>query len=195
MSRKLVALDRIATLLLAVLLLGGGLAALDWRYGWVLSYPDRTRTSAALELTTAGWWPWAAGAVGVVLILLGLWWLLAHLRRGIEPTLRLPATDPSGKVTADLASLADAAADDFQSRAPVDHVRGTARRIGSDHVIEIRAHVDPRADGDSITQAARSATGDVARAFPDGSVTCRIILDSPRTHRGLRRAPATARVH
>jgi hypothetical protein len=195
MSRKLVTLDRIATLLLAALLIGGGLAALDWRYRWVLSYPDRTSTRAPLQLTTAGWWPWAAGAVGVVLILLGLWWLLAHLRRGIEPTLRLPATDPTGRITADLASLADAAADDFQSRAPVDHVRGTARRIGSDHVIEIRAHVDPRADGDSITRAARSVTGDVERAFPNGSVSCRILLDSPRAHRGLRRAPATARVH
>jgi hypothetical protein len=195
MSRKLVALDRIATLLSAVLLIGGGLAALDWRYGWVLSYPDRTSTSAAQELTTAVWGPWAAGAVGAVLILLGLWWLLAHLRRGIEPTLRLPTGDSTGKITADLASVADAAADDFQSQAPVNHVRGTARRIGSDHVIEIRAHVDPRADGDSITRAARSATSDVERAFPDGSVACRIILDSPRSHRGLRRAPATARVH
>lgn len=195
MSRKLVTLDRIATLLLAALLIGGGLAALDWRYRWVLSYPDETSTSVPQQLTTAGWWPWAAGAVGGVLILLGLWWLLAHLRRGIEPTLRLPASDPTGKITADLASLADAVADDFQSRAPVDHVRGTARRIGSDHVIEIRAHVDPRADGDSITRAARSVTGDVNRAFPNGSVSCRIILDSPRANRGLRRAPATARVH
>jgi hypothetical protein len=195
MSRKLVALDRIATLLLAVLLILLGLALLDWRYGLLLSYADRLTTDPARRQAATGWWPWAVGAVGLLLILAGLWWLLAHLRRGRQPTLRLPDSASTGRITVDLASVATAAAEDFQSRAPVDQARGTARTIGARQVIEIRAHVDPRADGDSITQAARRITSDVERAFPDGAVSCRILLGGPRTSRGFRRGSATARVH
>jgi len=81
MSRTLAALDRFLPFVLGAIAVIVGVGAIVWD----AELSDRlSGTVHAPWLTTASgqdWWPWAVGAAGVVLAVLGLWWLLAHLSR------------------------------------------------------------------------------------------------------------------
>lgn len=195
MTRRLTFLDRAATLLVGLGLVAGGLALLDWRYGWVGSWPEKIRTGRYADLESGSWWPWAFAAAGVLLGLVGLVWLLAHAPRRGEGAVRLSdASDQSGTVRVDLGSVAKAVAADFEARTAATDVRGTARRRGSAHVIELRGHLDPSSTGSSIDEAASRCARDIEAAFPDGSTACRVLLGRGRLRPRLTRA-STPRVH
>lgn len=195
MSRRLVALDRFACLVLALALVAAGLFGLDWAYRLVFDYPDAIDLEPALDLTTTPWWAWATGCAGAVLVALGLWWLLSHARRTTPSTLRLPDSDPTGALQVDLSSVADTLAKAFEAGTPVSDVQGSTRSIGPRHVIELTGHVDARAEGNSISEAAREIIDQLHEAFPPDGVHCRIILNKPRARGLVRPARSTARVH
>ena len=92
MTRLLVALDRIAGLVLALVLVAGGLLLLDWRLGLVLDLPIVAHISPVLDLVGRVWWPVVAAVIAVLLVLLALRWLVAHLPRVRTSDARLAAT-------------------------------------------------------------------------------------------------------
>lgn len=193
MTPRVIRFDRVVTLLAAMLVIAAGLLVVDWHYRWVLqAYPDQLTTDPAHEITTSGWFPWAFAAAGVLLGLLGLVWLLSHLGRRGPSTLRLHASDQTGRVQADLRSIANAAADRLETLAAVTGVTGTVITIRSRPVILLRGRIDPVAPTASITDAVETCTRDVAAAFPDESISCRVLLDPPR--RGKARGQSNVRV-
>lgn len=193
MTPRVIKIDRVATLLVAILLVALGLLMVDWHYRWVFdSYPAELSTGPAREVVTADWFLWALAAAGVVLGLLGLVWLLAHLRRRGPSTLRLRTSDETGRVQADLRSIADASGGRLQSIAALTGVTGTVVTIQSRPVILLRGRVDPVASTASITDAAETCTRDLSAAFPDQAITCRILVGSPR--RGKARQMSSVRV-
>ena len=195
MTRRLAAIDRIASTLVGLVLVAAGAALLDWRYRW-LGTRDETLSTARLDdVASSAWWPWVFAAVGILLGVLGLLWMLAHAPRRGERAVRLPgASDRTGSVRVDLHEVARAVAADFEARTNVTHVRGTARQQGRTHVIELRGQLDPHATGDSIESAAARCTHDVSEAFPDGTTVCRVLLGYDRRRIRPTRA-GTPRVH
>lgn len=194
MTPRLIRTDRALTLLVGVLLVALGLLIVDWHYRWVLgTYPNELSTGPAQEVVTAAWFPWALAAAGIVLGFLGLVWLLAHLRRRGPSTLRLQASDETGRVQADLRSIADAAADRLQSMAALTGVTGTVATIRSRPVILLRGRIDPVASAETITDAAEICARDVAAAFPGQAITCRILVDSPRRGKGRQQSQMRVR--
>ncbi|MEU6137516.1 alkaline shock response membrane anchor protein AmaP [Nocardioides sp. NPDC047086] len=194
MTPRMIRTDRALTLLVAILLVALGLLALDWHFRWVFgSYPSELSTQPAGEVVTASWFPWALAVAGIVLGFLGLVWLLAHLRRRGPSTLRLQASDETGRVQADLRSIADAAADRLQSMAALTGVTGTVATIRSRPVIMLRGRIDPVASVASLTEAAEICAQDVAAAFPDQSISCRILVDSPRRGKGRQQSQMRVR--
>lgn len=194
MTPRMIRIDRALTLLVAILLVALGLLMVDWHYRWVFdTYPTELSTGPVREVATAGWFPWALAAAGIVLGLLGLVWLLAHLRRRGPSMLRLRASDETGRVQADLRSIADAAADRLQSMAALTGVTGTVATIRSRPVILLRGRIDPVASADSVTDAAEICAQDVAAAFPDQAITCRILVDSPRRGKGRQQSQMRVR--
>lgn len=194
MTRGLLCIDRLVTLLVGLGLVVLGLVVIDWHYGEVLTYGDALDTTPVADLMDTTWWSWVFGAAGLVLGLLGLLWLLAHLRRHGPSTLRLRSSGPSGRVETDLRSVATASAERLGTLAPVTGVRGTTRVYGSHTVVELRGHVDTAADAASLTEAAEACAADIAVAFPDDEVTCRVVLDAPqRSRTGRRTRPPVAR--
>lgn len=195
MTRRLAALDRAITLVVGLALVAGGLALLDWRYGWVGTWGTAVNTSGFADTESTGWWPWAYAAAGIVVGLIGLVWLLAHAPRRGERAVRLSgASDHDGAVRVDLNTVANAVAADFEARTTVTGVKGTARRRGTTHVIELRGHLDRRATGADIESAAARCAQNVSEAFPDGNTVCRVLLGSNRRRTKLTRA-STPRVH
>jgi hypothetical protein len=183
------AIDRPAAAVFGLLLLAAGGVIADWRFDfagvWTRFDPD-----AADSAVDADWFPWTALAAAIVLAILALWWLLARLPRPAEGRVALAATG-SDRIDLDARSVAPRLRADLERNAPVDHV--TSRRLDrkGGQLIRLRAHVDPRADGESLIKAAGSLSETVATAFPDGEVTVRVIVDGPRRER----ARHTPRVH
>lgn len=184
MTRKLLGLDRVIVLVVGLVLVVLGLLAVDWQYQLVLtSYADSVQTGPAEDVVTTAWWPWVLATAGVLLGLLGLWWLLAHLRREASSTTRLAASDETGRLQVDVRSVATAAAAHLGTIAPVVDPRGTVRSYGATTVVELRGHVDPAADVQALTDAVATTAGHVAAAFPDDRVECRVVLDAPQRRR------------
>ncbi|MFE6650004.1 hypothetical protein ACFVJS_25830 [Nocardioides sp. NPDC057772] len=185
MTPRVIRFDRVMTLLVAVLVVALGLLIVDWHYRWVLrTYPAELSTGPANEVVTTDWFPWVFAAAGIVLGLIGLVWLLSHLGRRGPSTLRLDASDQTGRVQADLRSIADAAATRLESLAPLTGVTGTVVTIRSRPVILLRGRIDPAAAVAPVADAAEICSRDVAAAFPGDSITCRVLVDPPRRGRG-----------
>lgn len=184
MTNRLLRLDRGASFVLGLLLVAGGLLAADWQHRFLLDgYADPVDVAPVSDVVDTGWFPWVAAVVGVVLGLLGLMWLLAHLRHSGPSTLRLSASDETGRLEADLRSVASALADRLGTLAPLAGVSGTTRTHRGRTVVELRGQVDAGADPQAITEAVEQCTSELAQAFPSDDVTCRVVLDAPRRTR------------
>ena len=181
MTGPLLRLDRAATFVVGAALLALGLLVLDWKFREVFTYHDILGTGDAQTVLDTAWWPWAFAVLGLILGLLGLTWLLAHLRRAGPSTIRLRAGDHTGLLEADLRSVATATAHRLATLAPVTGIKGTTRVYRSRVVIELRGHIDPAADAATVVDAAATCAAEVAAAFPRDDVTCRVVLNGPRS--------------
>lgn len=186
---RTLAIDRPAAILLGLLLLAAGAAVIDWRFDLVGVW-DRLDTGAVVAAAEEDWFTWTAGAVALVSGILALWWLLARLPRRVES--RVPiGSDGADRVDMDVSSVAPCLCEELERNAPVDHVTAKRIPVGAGQLVQLRANVDPRADGESLVKAASALDEAVTTAFPDGEVTVRVLVDGPRRP-GSRRTP---RVH
>lgn len=184
--RRLIATDRVVVLLLGLGLVAGGLVGLDWGRGLVLDLQPAIRTGSAQDAVDAGWWPWASGVVGVLLAVLALLWLLAHARRPGPATVRLAASDSTGRVEVDVRSLAQVAADRLATLVPVQDPSGATRTARGTTVVELRGRIDPDVPVADLAAAAARCVQEIEAAFPDEAVACRVVLDAPRRGRSGR---------
>src|SRR5947209_1632471 len=99
MRRGVLAVDRVVVLLLGLVLLALGVALVGWQAGFLDDVWPSAPGSLHVDSTgVTGNDSFEAVAIvaGVILVVLGVWWLLAHLpRRGVAP-LRLPGGDVPG---------------------------------------------------------------------------------------------------
>jgi len=110
----------------------------------------------------------------VVLVLLGLWWLLAHLSRRKLGEARLAGSSPAGKLTADLSALAAAAADAVLDTPGVRSASGKALDDRGRRTLQLTITIDPSAD---------RACRDLAHALSDPDTAARVHLRTARTTR------------
>jgi hypothetical protein len=158
-----IAVDRVAAFVLGVGLIAAGAAALGWRFDLIPDAPARLRLSWLPDTTQTAWWPWATGAAGVLLVLIGLIWLIRHLRsRGIG-RLQLVGSDHTGRLTADANAAATAAG---QTLTQTAGVRSSTGRVVSDRgqlVAELHLTIEPTADLGAVQAAAEQASHDLHR--------------------------------
>lgn len=194
MTRRLAFLDRVATLLLAVLLVVGGLALVDWQQDRVLTLPKSVDAAHVLDVVGTSWFPWAFAGGTLLVGLLALWWLLAHLPRPPRTQVRTESGDRHGAVRVDLSSVANAAAERFATLAPVIGTSGSVRSIGGRDVVEVRATIDLRADAQLLQEAASRTSREVAASLKTVEPATRVLLDTQRRV-PLRRTSGPSRVH
>lgn len=174
-TRKVLHIDRLATLVLALLLMAAGALGVWW---WTGESPlsQRVATSPTQDMVAMSWWPWASGAAGVLLILLGLWWLLAHLRRRTVKQLSLEGTGSAGKFGVDGSKVAGAAADAFADTLGVRSAKGTVDRDRGQLVAHLIAVIEPEADLAEVARHADLVSAQLGEVLGRDDVRCGIEL-------------------
>lgn len=164
MTRSVRVLDRVVVLLVGLVLVAAGLAAIGWCTGHLARvWPDVTdpvRTDPSVLDGPA--WPWALGVGGGLLVLLALGWLVAHLTR--SSTAAPPATTDAmpGTITVDTGSAVRTAADVLSDEPGVQHARGVVRREHGELVAVLRATVDPTTPLADVARSAERVSTDLA---------------------------------
>lgn len=177
MTRTTVTIDRLATLLMAAVLAVIGLLALDWQFGWLLDLPARTSADVPLDLSAQAWWPWASGAIGVVLVLIGLRWLVSHLRSARVSQLNLRGTSSDGRLRVSTKATAAAAAGVLADHPGVRSARGKVNRDRGQLVVDLRASLTPDADLRELAAVCDTIAADLARVLERSDLYCRVHLN------------------
>lgn len=187
MSRAVLAWDRIVTAVLGLALVAVGMAAALWWLGTFPGWPTELQSDQTLAWTTQPWWPWAVGAAGVVLILLGVRWLASHLpNRGVTH-LKLPGSNRRGRLDAQVRPIAGAAADAFALTPGVRSARGSIEQDRGQLVARIRATVEQQADLAAVAAAADQVSADLRQVMQRDDVVSQITLTVARSERALSR--------
>ncbi len=187
MSRAVIAWNRIVTLLLGLVLIALGVAAILWWRGTFPGWPTRLRTDQATQATQQPWWPWVAGGVGLVLGLLGLRWLVSHLpNRGVT-TIALPGSSSAGRLDAQVRPIAAAAADALALTPGVRSARGVIQQERGQVIAKLRATVEPRADLQLIADAADRVSADIRQVTQRDDIVCQVNLTVARSEHSAAR--------
>ena len=127
MTRTATLVDRVAALVLGLLLLAVGAAMVIWATHLIDGTPVYLTAPGLVFAADTAWWPWAVTGAGVVLVLIGLRWLAAHrpARRAGDLTLA-DSNLSEGCLSANLSSLADAAAAELRQRPAIQSASGKA---------------------------------------------------------------------
>lgn len=192
MNRVTAGVDRVVVLLLGIALVAAGAWALAWSQGWL---PDGWASPSTLRygglpswLVDADWWPLLLLGGGILLFVVGLAWLLRHLRSGSVRSLALPGQPRGGNLLLDGGALGDgvAAALEDAGRGVV----GARGRVVDDHgrlVLDVTAGVRRDADLRDVGRLCDEVTAQVRRSTGRSDLACRIRLRvEPRAGRPAR---------
>jgi hypothetical protein len=153
------------------------------------SVPGQLSTDGAGDVLTIVWWPWASGAAGALAILLGLWWLSAHVPRTGAGVLALPGSNRTGRLLVDPAAVAGAAAEVLADTPGIRSAHGRVLRDRGELVVAITGTVDARADLGEIVDAVDAVAATVKSVLSRDDARARIRLSIAR------RAHSQPRVH
>lgn len=191
MRRSVLGLDRFLAIVLGLILVAVGVGAVGWYTGWLADVwtatPERVSTAGATDVVETSWWPWAALGVGILAVVLGLWWLIAHLpRRGVG-MLVLPGSGRAGRLLVDPAGPASAAADTLAGTPGIRAAHGKVLRDRGELVVAITGTVDPSADLSEVVAATDSVTADLQSVLGRDDARARVRLAVARHRRAGRR--------
>lgn len=191
MSRATLAVDRVVAALLGLVFIAAAVLGFAWWAGRLAVGPKVELSSVSWlpTLTDQSWWPWALGAAGVVLTLLGLRWLVGHLPdRGVS-RLTLPGSERAGRLQVAAKPVASAAADALAATPGVRSARGSIQSDRGQLLARIDATIERECDLRAIAAAADAVSADLQNALGRDDLSCQVQL---HTARGNRRPP---RVH
>ena len=187
MRRSVLGLDRVLAILLGLILLVAGLGAIAWYSGGLRrlwpEFPRRISTDGASDVLNTDWWPWAGGAAGALAVLLGIWWLLAHLPRRGAGTLVLPGSGKAGRLLADPAGIATTAAEVLADTPGIRSVHGRVIRDRGKLIVGLTGTIDPRGDLKEVVAAIDAVATDLRAVVGRDDIRARIQLSVARRPR------------
>lgn len=193
-KRSVLGLDRVAAFVVGLVLVALGVAMVLWWGGWLASLwpqaPQELTLQTATDAFAAPWWPGAVLAAGIVLGLLGLWWLLAHRTHSGTGPVRLEGSGRSGGLLLDGSAAASAAADVLVDTPGVRGARGKLVRDRGRLVVVLTATVDATADLGRVVEGAEEVLTGLGTVMGRPDIAARVRLDVTRDS-----GRAEARVH
>lgn len=159
MTRTATVVDRAAALILGLLLATLGAAMIIWATHLIDGTPVYLTAPGLVFAADTAWWPWAVTGAGILLVTLGVRWLLAHRPARSAGDLILADSNLSeGCLSANLGSLADAAATELREHPAIRSASGKAVIDRGKPSI----HLDVTAAGTDTLAHAAHAADDVA---------------------------------
>lgn len=187
MSRLVIAVDRAIALVVGLLLVALGAATVVWWNGSIAGWPLQLGAGPVIRASTQPWWPWAAGAVGVVLVLVGLRWAAGHVPRRRVSHVKLPGSSAQGRLTAQVGPVGGLAADVFGQTPGVRSARGSIRHDRGQVLATIDATIEPGADLGQVAAAADRVSADLRRVLERDDMRAQVRLRVARRERALPR--------
>ncbi|WP_137149521.1 hypothetical protein [Mycolicibacterium sp. CR10] len=189
MKRRTVVTDRLSCAVAGGALIALGVSAAAWEPGKLPVPAGAALTMPWLpEAANSAWWPFALGAVALLLIVVGVSWLIGHRPGQTVGTLPLTGSGATGLLTVDLNTAASAAAADLARHPHIAAASGTSLVDRGQRVIEIDVKIEPTADGLALASTAvDAARRDLAVALDGVPVSTRILLRTPREAKGASR--------
>ena len=185
-TRKTLFIDRVATLVLSLVLIAGGAAATWWWTGRS-PLPGTTDVTSVHNVVTAGWWPWVSAVAGVVLILVGIRWIAAHLQSQRVSRLLLTGSGTGGRLDTSASRVAAAAADAFADTLGVRSAKGAIVRDRGQLVAHVSAVIEAEADLRLVAERADLVSAQLARVLDRGDLRCSVELRVAQRSRALPR--------
>ena len=187
MKSSVIALDRTMALLVGVLLVVVGVVAVLWWAGAVAALPDAVSLAWLTRATEQAWWPWMLALAGLLLVLVGLRYLFSHLPdRGVHRIV-LPGSASSGRLHADVRSVAGAAAGALEDTVGVRSANGTIQRDRGQLVARLRATIEQEADLTAVAAAADRVSAELRSVLGRDDLRCRVQLSVAGRSRSLPR--------
>lgn len=187
MSRKAIAVDRVAVLLLGLLLIVVGLAGIAWWAGQLPGDPASVDAGGVVSATASAWWPWAVGAAGVVLALLALRWLFAHVPHQGVKRLTLPGSGRTGRLQVQTDAVTDAASRVMQSAPGIRSARSHTVTDRGQLVTVFDVTIEQDADLAAVAALGDATAADLRTALGRDDVTCRVNLKPALRQKALPR--------
>ena len=180
--------DQFLVGLLGLALLAGAALFIAWMMRW-LDPGDEIETDPVLSLAEEVWWPWALAALGVLLVLLGVRWLVAQAPRSGATDVRLPGSGHGGRFTAALSPVLQTAADALERQPLITKVATSTQ--DRDERLAVVFDVTMRADAplSTVVDAVDRHLDEVHRVIGRSDFDYRVRIgvdDAPRPGRRLR---------
>lgn len=165
---------------LALVALGGAVLAWTTDLGSTRSRISDVTVPRVSGWPESAWWSSALVGVAVLAVVVSLWLLALTLSPRRVRTVPLPGSGDNGALTVDLAALAAAAAELFESTPGVRRAGHRVRLHRGVPTADLLVRCSPDADLDSLGDAARRADGFLAAALPGGTPRHRVFLHVDR---------------
>lgn len=180
LGRGAAAFDRLATALVALVLVVVGAAAAAWQQnrlpGWAYDARSSVDSASPGDWDGSSWWPWALTACAVVFVVLGVRWLYSHRPRR-QPSRTFTIADDHASI--DVVSAARSAAAAFADMPEIDSARARVTDTATSRLVRIfgTASVgDDRSADDVVAAAARLRTT-CTDALDGVAVEVQVLLD------------------
>ncbi len=178
MSRRLSILDRLLVTLLGLASLGAGSWALLWALGHPLADAPTSYVSldAVEQFLATPWYPLVLLGVAVVALVLGVWLLVANLRRHSFNRLTAGESGEAGQLTISVSQIAKAAATQIRRHPDVTGVETATRIDRGRHVVTTTVHAAPGIAMPGLLEVIGEADRDFHDAVPSLDVDSRYLL-------------------
>lgn len=180
MNRKTFGIDRALAVLLAVLLLLGGIWVLLWALDLLPSQwwaPSQLSLGVPEAYSDDPWWPWVFGLAGLLLTAVGTAWFVSHFRVNRVSTLSLPGADEGGRLLMDASALGHGVAAALQEASPgITGANGKVVELRRGLVLDVTATVRRQADLREVARACDDVTAQVLHSIGRDDLACRIRL-------------------
>jgi hypothetical protein len=185
MSPALHLWNKVAVAVVGLSIASLGVAMILWRAG-VLATPASADTTTVTRLIGSAWWPWAAGVVGLVVVLLGIRWFVAYIPRSVATELALSKSDEHGDLSVSLSALASAMDDRIAVAPGVRRCNSSVRRDRGVRLVETRVHVDSGVHLRMLTGAVDDVARDVEAMLSGDAPATRVRVYVNRSRREKR---------
>lgn len=179
-KRSVVALDRVVVLVLGLLLVLGGAALIAWQLGslqrlWPTGWqPIQETVRLDTSFLDAGWWPWALGAGGVVLVVLCLAWLVGHIPSRSVGTVVLPGGAVPGTLRIDPTPVVRTAAEQLRSHPSIRKASGEVIRERREIVARLRITLESSGNLHDVARAVEQVSTDMRQVLSTDRITGRV---------------------